>query len=127
VPAEQVACQPSEKHGQPSRRPSRATINKWAAGLADTYVLTRFAEFTCRAVPIAVLPFGNAAFVANPAFTRSVETLRSAGVVVDILMADAADDQGLASARGHLLNPGGPSPGVEVTTVPDVAHLDTIM
>lgn len=58
------------------------TINKWAAGIADTYVLTQLAELTGLGVPIVVLPFVNTALAANRVFLRSVEELRQAGVTV---------------------------------------------
>jgi phosphopantothenoylcysteine synthetase/decarboxylase len=58
------------------------TINKWAAGIADNYVLTQLAELTGLGVPIAVLPFVNTALAANRVFHRSVAELRAAGVTV---------------------------------------------
>lgn len=58
------------------------TINKWAAGIADTYVLTQLAELTGRRVPIAVLPFVNTALAQNRVFQRSVDELRESGVTV---------------------------------------------
>lgn len=58
------------------------TINKWAAGIADNYVLTQLAELTGMAVPIAVLPFVNTALAANRVFRRSVTELRESGVTV---------------------------------------------
>lgn len=58
------------------------TINKWAAGIADTYVLTQLAELTGLGVPIAVLPFVNTALANNRVFHRSVDELRLAGVTV---------------------------------------------
>jgi|SRR5215211_816916 phosphopantothenoylcysteine synthetase/decarboxylase len=58
------------------------TINKWAAGIADNYVLTQLAELTGMRVRIVALPFVNQALAANPAFIRSVEQLRDAGVRV---------------------------------------------
>ena len=58
------------------------TINKWAAGIADTYVLTQLAELTGLGVPIVVLPFVNTALAANRVFLRSVEELRQSGVTV---------------------------------------------
>jgi hypothetical protein len=51
-------------------------------------------------------------------------------VIVDVLVADAADDQGLALARGYLLAPdgrGGPSLDVQITQVSDVMNLDTVV
>ena len=58
------------------------TINKWAAGIADTYVLTRLAELTGLGVPIVVLPFVNSALARNRVFLRSVDELRQSGVSV---------------------------------------------
>ena len=58
------------------------TINKWAAGTADTHALGLLAELTPSGVPIAVLPFVNASLAANRVFGRSVESLRDEGVTV---------------------------------------------
>lgn len=58
------------------------TINKWAHGAADTHTLGLLAELTPSGVPIAVLPFVNAALAANRVFDRSVEALRDEGVAV---------------------------------------------
>lgn len=58
------------------------TVNKWAAGIADTYPLTLLAELTGLGVPAAVLPFVNSALAANRVFARSVGELRAAGVWV---------------------------------------------
>jgi phosphopantothenoylcysteine synthetase/decarboxylase len=56
------------------------TINKWAAGIADTFALSTLAELTGAKAPIAVLPFVNTSFAANAVFGRSVESLRADGV-----------------------------------------------
>lgn len=58
------------------------TINKWAAGITDTYALNMLAELTGLRVPIAVLPFVNTALAANTVFTSSVAHLRREGVWV---------------------------------------------
>jgi Flavoprotein len=58
------------------------TINKWAGGIADNYVLSQLAELTGLGAPIVVLPFVNQALAANRVFHRSVEELRHAGVRV---------------------------------------------
>lgn len=58
------------------------TINKWAAGIADNYVLVQLAELTGAGARIVVLPFVNQALAANPVFTRSIDHLRQAGVRV---------------------------------------------
>nr|WP_245777569.1 flavoprotein [Lentzea xinjiangensis] len=75
---------PSGHPSQSSRwsRSSQSTINKWAAGIADTYVLTQLAELTGLGIPIAVLPFVNTALANNRPFRRSVEELRESGVTV---------------------------------------------
>lgn len=58
------------------------TINKWAAGIADNYVLNQLAELTGLGVRIVVLPFVNQALAANPVFLRSIQELRQASVRV---------------------------------------------
>lgn len=58
------------------------TINKWAAGIADTHALGLLAELTPSGIPIAVLPFVNASLAANRVFGRSVTELRESGVTV---------------------------------------------
>lgn len=58
------------------------TINKWATGISDTYVLSVLAELTGMRVPIVVLPFVNTALAANAVFARSVADLRTAGITV---------------------------------------------
>lgn len=58
------------------------TINKWAAGISDTFALGLLAELTPSGIPIAVLPFVNASLAANRVFARSVDELRAAGVTV---------------------------------------------
>ncbi|MGH3776205.1 MAG: flavoprotein [Pseudonocardiaceae bacterium] len=56
------------------------TINKWAAGIADNYVLNQLAELTGLGARIVVLPFVNQGLAANQVFVRSIEELRQAGV-----------------------------------------------
>lgn len=58
------------------------TINKWAAGIADNYVLNQLAELTGLGVRIVVLPFVNQGLAANQVFLRNIEKLRQAGVHV---------------------------------------------
>jgi phosphopantothenoylcysteine synthetase/decarboxylase len=58
------------------------TINKWAVGISDTFALGILAEAPGLGIPVAVLPFVNAALAANPSFHTSVETLRSLGIRV---------------------------------------------
>ena len=58
------------------------TINKWAAGISDNYVLSVLAELSGMGIPTAVLPFVNTALAANAVFNRSVAQLTAAGVRV---------------------------------------------
>jgi hypothetical protein len=58
------------------------TINKWAQGISDTYALGVLAEQTGLGVPIAVLPFVNAALASRAPFQQSVKSLRAEGVSI---------------------------------------------
>ena len=58
------------------------TINKWAAGMADSYALGQLAEATGRRLRVAVLPFVNAALAANSIYTERLARLRAAGVLI---------------------------------------------
>lgn len=58
------------------------TINKWAAGISDTLALGLLNEGIGLGLPLAALPFLNAAQAAHPAFGRSVTELREAGVTI---------------------------------------------
>jgi phosphopantothenoylcysteine decarboxylase len=58
------------------------TINKWAAGIADTLALGLLTEAIGKRVPLVALPFLNRAQAAHPAFDRSVRELRACGVRV---------------------------------------------
>lgn len=58
------------------------TINKWAAGISDTLALGLLTEAIGLGLPLVALPFLNAAQAAHPAFRRSVNELREAGVTV---------------------------------------------
>jgi len=58
------------------------TINKWAAGIADTLALGLIVEGLGLGLPIVAMPFTNAAMAAHPAFGESIERLRSWGATV---------------------------------------------
>ncbi|MGX1882217.1 flavoprotein [Streptomyces sp. NPDC055287] len=58
------------------------TINKWAAGIADTLAVATLCEASGAGVPTAVLPSVNPALAAHPAYRQSVERLRGMGVLV---------------------------------------------
>ncbi len=58
------------------------TINKWAAGVSDTLGLGLINEAIGLGLPLVAMPFVNDALAAHPAFNRSIEQLRKAGVEV---------------------------------------------
>jgi len=58
------------------------TINKWAAGIADTLPLGLLVEGVGKGLPMVALPFTNAAMAAHPAFGESVARLRMWGVTI---------------------------------------------
>ena len=84
------------------------TINKWAAGIADVHALGQLAEAVGRGRPVVVLPFVNSALAANPAYARSVQTLRADGVRV---LDGSPDADGVR--RGVEPHPPGTGGGLE--------------
>ena len=58
------------------------TVNKWAAGIADTLALGLIVEGVGIGMPIVAVPFTNEAMARHPAFPRSVSLLREWGVTV---------------------------------------------
>ncbi|MEU3103725.1 flavoprotein [Streptomyces griseoflavus] len=56
------------------------TVNKWAAGIADTLALGTLCEATGLGVPVAVLPCVAGALAAHPAYRDSLTRLRGMGV-----------------------------------------------
>ncbi|MFE8912961.1 flavoprotein [Streptomyces globisporus] len=56
------------------------TINKWAAGIADTLALGILCEAYGLGVPTAVLPAVNSLLAQHPAYTESLARLRGMGV-----------------------------------------------
>ncbi|MFD3732708.1 flavoprotein [Streptomyces sp. NPDC058632] len=56
------------------------TVNKWAAGIADTLALGTLCEAAGLGVPIAVLPCVGDALAAHPAYRDSLERLTAMGV-----------------------------------------------
>jgi hypothetical protein len=56
------------------------TVNKWAAGIADTLALGTLCEAAGLGVPIAVLPCVADALAAHPAYQDSLIRLRGMGV-----------------------------------------------
>lgn len=58
------------------------TINQWALGLTDHFVVGFVAEAIGKRIPLVAMPCVNQAFVAHPQFERSIATLREGGVTV---------------------------------------------
>ncbi|WP_320775976.1 flavoprotein [Streptomyces sp. CRN 30] len=56
------------------------TVNKWAAGIADTLALSTLCESLGLGVPVAVLPCVGGALAAHPAYRESLDRLRATGV-----------------------------------------------
>ncbi|MFJ3824412.1 flavoprotein [Streptomyces nodosus] len=56
------------------------TLNKWAAGMADTLALGTLCEAYGLGVPIAVLPCVGEALAAHPAYRAGLERLNGMGV-----------------------------------------------
>ncbi|CAL9500434.1 flavoprotein [Streptomyces sp. enrichment culture] len=58
------------------------TVNKWAAGISDNLALGILCEAPAMGVPVAVLPYLNAAQAVHPAYRRSLDVLRDMGVLI---------------------------------------------
>ncbi|MBD0741272.1 flavoprotein [Streptomyces sp. CBMA152] len=58
------------------------SINAWALGLTDKFVVGVVAEGIGKGIPTVAMPCVNAAYVQHPAFEGSVRTLRDAGVTL---------------------------------------------
>ncbi|MEU9265016.1 flavoprotein [Streptomyces sp. NPDC048251] len=56
------------------------TINKWAAGIADTLALGTLCEVSGLGVPVGVLPCVNETLASHPAYQDSLIRLRGTGV-----------------------------------------------
>ncbi|MGW7300571.1 MULTISPECIES: flavoprotein [unclassified Streptomyces] len=56
------------------------TVNKWAAGLADTLAVATLCEAPGLGVPVAALPCVADALAAHPAYRESLDRLRGMGV-----------------------------------------------
>jgi hypothetical protein len=58
------------------------TLNSWALGITDSWVVGFAAEAVGKGLPLVAAPCVNSALVAHPQFGRSLATLRGAGVLV---------------------------------------------
>ena len=76
------------------------TINKWAAGIVDNYALGSFAEATGLGLPVVVLASVGEALAGNRVFRRSLDTLREAGVQVQVQIRCGSEEEA-RSSRGR--------------------------
>lgn len=58
------------------------TINKWAAGISDTFALGILNEALGLGLPIVVVPYAKPPLAAHPAFGRSLAFLRENGATL---------------------------------------------
>ncbi|MFE3943594.1 flavoprotein [Streptomyces sp. NPDC059118] len=58
------------------------TVNSWALGLTDRFVVGVVAEAIGKRIPTVTMPCVNAAYVQHRAFDRSIAELRNMGVTV---------------------------------------------
>ena len=76
------------------------TIDKWAAGIADTLPLGLLVEAYGKGLPIVALPVTTAQMAAHPAFQDAVARLRGWGVTVlygpDVVALPSADSEDLS-------------------------------
>ena len=71
------------------------TVNKWVAGISDTFALGLLNEAIGLRVPIVVAPYAKSTLAAHPAYGQSLRTLSEWGVNVlpnEIIRVGAARD-----------------------------------
>ncbi len=90
--ARRLAARDGRRGGAPA---TFNTVNQWALGLTEKFVVGFAAEAIGKGVPLVTMPCVNAAYARHPQFARSLETLSSAGVRV------------LYGAEGFTPNPPG--------------------
>lgn len=69
------------------------TINKWVAGISDTFALGLLNEAIGLNLPITVAPYAKPTLAAHPAFQRNLQTLGEWGVKVlpnEVIRPDSA-------------------------------------
>lgn len=97
------------------------TINKWAAGIADTLALGLLCEAIGKGLPVVVLPYLNAAQAVHPALAQSIERLRQVRVRVlfgpDVLPLHRPRQGKRDQYPWHLILPAIKEAAAEETTV----------
>ncbi|CAL9342462.1 flavoprotein [Streptomyces sp. enrichment culture] len=92
------------------------TLNKWAAGIADTLALGTLCEAVGLGVPVAVLPCVGEALAAHPAHRESLGRLAGMGVRFGEPYADGATAGGPREFRWERALDLLPFPGVRPAT-----------
>ncbi|WP_083983487.1 flavoprotein [Actinomadura hibisca] len=81
------------------------TINKWAAGISDTYALGVLAEALGLNIPVVVLPFVNTILANRTPYRNSVRSLIAEGAV--ILQEDSDNSPHWPGSGGSVVFPWG--------------------
>jgi phosphopantothenoylcysteine decarboxylase len=71
------------------------TVNKWVAGISDTFALGLLNEAIGLRLPVVVAPYAKSSLAAHPAYARSLQTLSEWGVTVlpnEVIRVGAARD-----------------------------------
>lgn len=58
------------------------SVNKWAAGIADTFALGLLAETIGGDIPVTAVPWAKSTLTRHPAFGRSIELLSTCGTAI---------------------------------------------
>ncbi|HEV7650561.1 MAG TPA: flavoprotein [Actinophytocola sp.] len=72
------------------------TVNKWVAGISDTFALGLLNEAIGLRLPIVVAPYAKSSLAAHPAFGQSLRALSEWGVTVlpnEVIRVGAARDE----------------------------------
>lgn len=78
------------------------TINKWVAGISDTFALGILNEAIGLKLPIVIAPYAKPSLAAHPAFDRSLRALREWGVTT--LPNEIIRDKPTNQASQHTFN-----------------------
>lgn len=71
------------------------TVNKWVAGISDTFALGLLCEAIGLRLPVVVAPYAKPSLAGHPAYARSLRTLGEWGVTVlpnEVIRVGAARD-----------------------------------
>jgi phosphopantothenoylcysteine synthetase/decarboxylase len=86
------------------------SVNKWAAGIADTFALGLLTEALGEGQAVVIAPWAKSALTSHPAFAHSIEMLRSIGACVIQDDRDRGPLDGRQSSPGKRLSTPSPIP-----------------